>query len=81
MKMFLRVAMGLLMGLGVADTVSAQLDLFSKEQRIEFTPEWKGERFPDGRPRVADNVLARLKELTADEAWDFFAGGWLQESV
>lgn len=74
MKMFLRVAMGLLMGLGVADTVSAQLDLFSKEQRIEFTPEWKGERFPDGRPRVADNVLARLKELTADEAWDFLQG-------
>lgn len=74
MKMLLRVAMGLWIGLGAAGTASAQLDLFSKEQRVEFTPEWKGERFPDGRPKVADEVLARLKELTADEAWDFLQG-------
>jgi 4-hydroxy-4-methyl-2-oxoglutarate aldolase len=48
----------------------AQLGLFSKEQRIEFTPEWHGARFPDGRPNVADSVLARLKSVTAEEAWD-----------
>jgi 4-hydroxy-4-methyl-2-oxoglutarate aldolase len=48
----------------------AQLDLFSKEQRIEFTPEWHAARFPDGRPNVADSVLARLKSVTAEEAWD-----------
>ncbi len=63
----------------------AQLDLFSKEQRIEFTPEWHGDRFDDGRPNVPDAVLARLKNVTADEAWDVlqdagyknqFEGGW-----
>ena len=63
----------------------AQLDLFSKEQRVEFTPEWHGERFPDGRPNVSDLVLTRLKDVTADEAWDVlqdagyrnqFEGGW-----
>jgi 4-hydroxy-4-methyl-2-oxoglutarate aldolase len=63
----------------------AQLDLFSKDQRIEFTPEWKGDRFADGRPNVPDSVLARLKDVTADEAWDVlqdagyknqFEGGW-----
>ncbi len=63
----------------------AQLDLFSKDQRIEFTPEWHGDRFPDGRPNVPDSVLARLKDVTADEAWDVlqdahygnqFEGGW-----
>jgi 4-hydroxy-4-methyl-2-oxoglutarate aldolase len=48
----------------------AQLDLFSKDQRIEFTPDWHGDRFPDGRPNVADSVLTRLKNVTADEAWD-----------
>jgi 4-hydroxy-4-methyl-2-oxoglutarate aldolase len=53
----------------------AQLDLFSKEQRIEFTPEWHGARFADGRPNVADAVLGRLKGVTAEEAWDV-----LQES-
>lgn len=63
----------------------AQLDLFSREQRIEFTPDWHGDRFPDGRPNVPESVLARLKEVTADEAWDVlqdagyrnqFEGGW-----
>jgi 4-hydroxy-4-methyl-2-oxoglutarate aldolase len=63
----------------------AQLGLFSKEQRVEFTPEWQGDRFPDGRPNVPDSVLARLKDVTADEAWDVlqdagyrnqFEGGW-----
>ena len=63
----------------------SQLDLFSKEQRVEFTPEWHGDRFPDGRPNVPDDVLSRLKDVTADEAWDLlqdagyrnqFEGGW-----
>ena len=65
--------------------VHAQLDLFSKEQLVEFTPEWHGDRFPDGRPNVPDSVLARLNDVTADEAWDVlqdanyknqFEGGW-----
>jgi regulator of RNase E activity RraA len=69
----------------LAASAHAQLDLFSKEQRIEFTPAWQGDRFPDGRPNVPDSVLARLKDVTADEAWDVlqdagyknqFAGGW-----
>ena len=63
----------------------AQLGLFSKEQRIEFTVDWHGDRFPDGRPNVSDSVLARLKDVTADEAWDVlqsagyrnqFEGSW-----
>src|ERR1700678_4806294 len=71
--------------LALAVPAHAQLDLFSKDQRIEFTPEWHGDRFPDGRPNVPDSVLARLKDVTADEAWDVlqdtgyknqFAGGW-----
>lgn len=71
--------------LPLAAPAHAQLDLFSKEQRIEFTPEWKGDRFSDGRPDVPDAVLERLKDVTADEAWDVlqdagyknqFEGGW-----
>lgn len=48
----------------------AQLGFFSKEQRVAFTPEWHGARFPDGRPDVPGSVLARLKGVTAEEAWD-----------
>jgi len=33
------------------------------------TPEWKGERFDDGRPRVPDEILDRMKLVTLEEAW------------
>jgi 4-hydroxy-4-methyl-2-oxoglutarate aldolase len=53
----------------------AQLGLFSSEQRIAFTPNWHGERFRDGRPKVPDAVLDRLKDATADQAWDVLGDG------
>jgi regulator of RNase E activity RraA len=56
--------------LTTAISAHAQLGLFSKEQRIEFTPEWHGTRFADGRPNVPDSVLSQLKAVTAEEAWD-----------
>ena len=84
MKAFL-AAIPLVCTLALSAPGFAQLDLFSKEQRIEFTPAWHGDRFPDGRPNVPDAVLARLTKVTADEAWDVlqeagfrnqFEGGW-----
>jgi len=63
----------------------AQLGMFSKEQRVELTREWQGERFPDGRPKVPDALLDSLKTVDAEEAWgalrragypNQFEGGW-----
>src|SRR5437870_7008009 len=64
------VAFAIFAAMAWPSRAGAQVDLFSKEQRVEFTPQWSGERFADGRPKVADSVLARLKDVTADEAWD-----------
>jgi regulator of RNase E activity RraA len=36
---------------------------------IELTPNWTGDRFDDGRPRVPDNVLTRLEQVSTEEAW------------
>lgn len=47
----------------------AQPGVFSKEELIKYTPEWKGERFPDGRPKVPDAILKRMKNVTLEEAW------------
>lgn len=42
---------------------------FNRKEDIEFyTREWKGERFEDGRPKVSDQLLDRLKEVTTEEA-------------
>ena len=41
----------------------AQDVVMSKEDIIALTPEWKGERFPDGRPKVSDEILERMKSV------------------
>ncbi len=41
----------------------------SKEQLIALTIEWKGERFPDGRPKVSDDIIRRMKSVSVEEAW------------
>jgi regulator of RNase E activity RraA len=64
------IAMMFCVMLPLSTPAHAQLDFFSKEQRVEFTPQWHGDRFPDGRPNVPDSVLARLKDATAEQAWD-----------
>jgi hypothetical protein len=50
-------------------TAWAQEGFFTKANVIKYTPEWKGERFPDGRPKVPDAVLDRMKTVTLEEAW------------
>lgn len=41
----------------------------SREEIIALTPQWKGERFDDGRPRVPDKYLEALRNLTLEEVW------------
>ncbi len=41
----------------------------SPEYIKALTSQWKGERFPDGRPKVSDALLARLKNISIEEAW------------
>ena len=41
----------------------------SKEDLIKLTPEWTDERFEDGRPKVPDQILDRMKLVTLEEAW------------
>ena len=41
----------------------------SKENLIALTAAWTGERFADGRPKVSDNILKRMKSVSIEEAW------------
>lgn len=53
------------------------VSFFANAQRVGSSPEnikaltaeWKGERFPDGRPKVSDAILERLKHISIEEAW------------
>ncbi len=53
------------------------LGLYAKSQNVvwpvesiqQLTSEWTGERTPDGRPKVSDQLLERLKALSMEEVW------------
>lgn len=55
--------------LAITPTVIAQQEFFTREDVIKYTPEWHGERYPDGRPKVPDGILDRMKNVTLEEAW------------
>jgi regulator of RNase E activity RraA len=66
--------------------VTAQQVTLTPDQIKGYTPEWKGERFPDGRPKVSDKMLERLKKVHLEEAWGVlrnkgyqnqFEGDWM----
>ena len=57
----------------------------AREDLIELTAKNPFERFPDGRPRVPDDLIERMKLVTTEEAWGVlrehgyvrqFAGEW-----
>ncbi len=56
-----------------------------REDIIQLTPLWKGERSEDGRPHVSDDILKRMENVITEEAWSVlwregyenqFVGGW-----
>jgi len=65
--------------------MQGQLMGLSKAEMIAMTPEWKGERFVDGRPKVSADIIERIKGISLEQAWGVlrnsgyknqFAGEW-----
>lgn len=53
-----------------------------KEEIIALTPQWKGERLPDGRPYVEDKYLKALHKMTLEEVWKpIFVKGYENQFV
>ena len=72
--------------LSLISYLRAQEVTLTSDQIKALTPEWKGERFPDGRPKTSDRFLVRLKNVSLEEAWGYlrnkgyqnqFEGDWM----
>ena len=70
----------------LAGITRAQQVTLTPDQIKILTAAWKGERFPDGRPKVPDALLQRLKKISIEEAWGIlrnkgyqnqFEGEWM----
>jgi 4-hydroxy-4-methyl-2-oxoglutarate aldolase len=46
----------------------------TKEQMMFYTSDWKGDRFPDGRPKVPDDLLKRALDVSIEDVWDYLRG-------
>jgi len=55
------------------------------DELIDYTREWPGERFADGRPKVSDALIARVRSISITGAWGVlrnegynhqYEGGW-----
>ena len=66
-------------------SIKAQSVAATPEYIKTLTSQWKGERFPDGRPKVSDELLLRLKNLGLEDVWNVlrnrgyqnqFEGNW-----
>lgn len=46
-----------------------QVFTFTREEMIKYTAKNPYDRFPDGRPKVPDALLEKVKSLSMEEAW------------
>jgi 4-hydroxy-4-methyl-2-oxoglutarate aldolase len=81
----MKVSSLLLLAAFSLQSLSLTAQVLPKEEILALTAEWKGERFPDGRPKVPDSILERMKSVSVEEAWgtlrgegynNQFEGGW-----
>ena len=55
--------------------IRAQAQMIAnKNEVIKMTSAWEGERLPDGRPKVSDNLIERMKNISIEEAWGVLRG-------
>lgn len=54
----------------------AQMHTLSREQLIKYTQQNPFERFPDGRPKVPDALLEKLKAMSAEEVLSIVRRGY-----
>ncbi|MGA2592965.1 MAG: dimethylmenaquinone methyltransferase [Bryobacteraceae bacterium] len=52
----------------------AQVFTFTREEMLKYTAQNPFERFADGRPKVPDAILEKVKGLSAEEAWAVLPG-------
>jgi regulator of RNase E activity RraA len=80
-----KLTLSVLFCLIISSILSVSAQTISREELIFLTSEWKGERFPDGRPKISDDLIKRARNLSLEDAWQImnnegysnqFEGNW-----
>jgi len=77
----------LILAIALILTIPSYSQFFNTAEEITYyTSEWSGERFEDGRPKVPEEILERMKLVSIEEAWGIlrskgyhnqFEGNWV----
>jgi 4-hydroxy-4-methyl-2-oxoglutarate aldolase len=86
MKRFIMFAASACVAIAVALILPTRAQVRQTKDQITFyTSAWTGDRFADGRPKIADDLLTRSLDVSIEDVWDFlrqqgyenqFEGGW-----
>ena len=68
-KFFYVLCITLLGSIILNSTINAQPESLTKEEMLYYTSLWQGDRFPDGRPKVPDDIIRRMRYVSVTEAW------------
>ena len=84
MKKLIWISCAMFLLFGVFPAAFGQVKM-TRDQMLFYTSEWKGDRFPDGRPRLPDSLLKRATSITIEDLWEYlrahgyrnqFESGW-----
>ncbi len=73
-NLFYSLCLTLLGGIILCPSINAQPNSLTKEEMEYYTSVWQGDRFPDGRPKVPDDIVRRMKYVSVTEAWQTLNG-------
>lgn len=57
-----------------ATSVSVLGQAMSPDEVIGYTASWEGERSSDGRPKISDDILRRMENVSVEGAWSVLRG-------
>ena len=73
-KLFYSLSLIFFGGVVLIPSINAQPNSLTKEEMLYYTSVWQGDRFPDGRPKVPDDIVRRMKYVSVTEAWQTLNG-------
>ncbi len=80
-RALLPFCIGVVVALWLAPFARGQVFTLTREQMIKYTAQNPYERFPDGRPKVPDPILEKVKGLSAEEVLGIEHRGFAHQFV
>lgn len=73
-KLYYSLCLTFFAGIILCTSATAQPTSLTKDEMLYYTSLWKDERFADGRPKVSDDIIQRMRYVTVTEAWQTLNG-------